>query len=222
MTLATMRSLVRTYILDPAAEYLGDAALDPLINAGLRHVANWADSQDQALFVTQATVSSVGGSVFTEVPFYGSGFTLGDTVRFRRLLSVTRTNHSSGTVGLQVISAEEWRQYDAGATETPACYVAGQKLVLVNAASGINLRMEYVHSLPDMTVGSDTPGQASGSGTANLLPEDYQPLVPIYAATLALGSESSDAQFWRDTYIEMRDGLLQTLQQRRGARRGQA
>ena len=102
----------------------------------------------------------------------------------------------------------------------PACYLAGQSLVLITPGSNIPLRIDYVLALPDMAADSDTPGQRNGAGTANLLPEEYHAMIPAYAAVLALQGDNLDASAWKETFAELRDELLATLQTRRGARTG--
>lgn len=220
MTLGEMRAMLLDNILDPGGGVWSGDAQKRYINAAMRHIANFADRRDQALFVASAAVAGLSGSSsFLDVPLYGSGFNLPSTARFRRLLGVWRTDHADGVKPLQVIDHEDRSQYAAADSELPKCYIAGQKLGLVTPVAGIDLRMDYVQSLPDMTVDSDTPGQSGGSGTADLLPPEYHALVPTYATVLALRAENLDATGWAEVYAEQREELQQTLDTRRGARK---
>lgn len=222
MTLGDMRAALRGHILDRGDGW-NDAALNALLNMAARHVANIADGADQALFVTSAATTLVtGGADFSAVALYGAtppSFNLPEYARLRRLLGVWRTG-GDRPIGLQVVALEDRESYIAAANAVPACYLAGQSLVLITPENSIPLRIDYVLALPDMAQDSDTPGQRSGAGTANLLPEEYHALIPAYAAVLALLGDNLEAAGWKETFAEMRDELLATLTSRRGARTG--
>lgn len=219
MTLAEMRTMLRGHILDRGDGW-ADAALNALLNAAARHVANIADGADQALFVTSATTTlATGGDDFVPVALYGADFALPAHARLRRLLNVWRTG-GDRPIGLNLVAMEDRESHIEADNTQPACYLAGQTLVLITPADNIPLRIDYVLALPDMTQDSDTPGQRGGAGTANLLPEEYHAMIPAYAAVLALRGDNIDAGGWMATFAELQGELLATLTTRRGARTG--
>ena len=238
MNFLQMRNALRRNIFDLAPDFLDDNATDGreawakgFINEALKHVANWADRQDQGLFHTRTASLTISSGSADEVPVQLVGgspsFALPVYAKFRRLLSVEQVNTASSPVPLQVIAAEERMNYWGSQSSTPRVYLSGQTLYVIAPSNGTVIRMRYVYSLPDMVDDTDVPGEASGlSADSNgepMLPEEYHPLVVSYATVLALASESApDVAVWQQIYSEQRDELQGTLAKRRGARIGGA
>lgn len=229
MTFNELRAAVRTNVNDRFTTMFTNAVVDPLVNLALQHVANWADLQDQALFLTTATVQSIGVGPDDLFVSFGTGtgnFNLLSYRPFRRAVRLERTDHPSavgGLVTLKLVRAEDAQGHRTGtASETPAYYVTGEGLYLVNPAAGIDLRLTYAYSLPTLANSNDTPGQSNSQGTANALPVEYHGLIAAYATVLALASINADAAQWLAIYAELRDELQRSLTARRGTRSGHA
>lgn len=223
MDLSAMRTAFGDYTFDDAGLYTS-AMRDRFINTALKHICNWADGMDQALFVTTATYTVTAADQFHSVPLYTTGFSISPTgaFRFRRCIKIQRTDFNTSEIKeLQAVRMEDADKYKnnlaASGVALPAYFVQGENIVFIHPVNSIATKMTYVHDVPDMVQTTDTPGLTSGAGTPNALPTEYHQLVPLYAACLALQSEASpDAPAMMAMYGEQRQQLEATLRKRRG------
>lgn len=223
MDLAAMRTAFGDYMFDDGGLYTS-AMRDRYINAAMRHICNWADGMDQALFVTTATYTVTAADQFHSVPLYTTGFSISPTgaFRFRRCIKIQRTNFNTSEIrDLQCVTMESADKYKnnlaATGVELPAYFLQGENVVFVHPVSGAATKMTYTHDVPDMTSTTDTPGQVGGVGTPNALPTEYHALIPRYASVMALVDEDSQhAEAAAGIYQEQRDQLEATLRKRRG------
>lgn len=219
MTLGEMRQALIFNIFDRLQDFLPTPDANRILNMSAKHVANWADSLRQGLFLETATFTGTTGTAPYELVSFGvGGFAISSAKPFRRAVAVYRTNAASPTVmPLDLIGAEERFAHVLDTTSaTPKVYVFNQSLGLVNGAASINLQLDYSAGLPDMTLDANTPGETAATGRANALPQDYHHLIVTYATFMALQAEASaSATVWAEMYKEQRDALAAALPPRR-------
>jgi hypothetical protein len=213
MDLLGLRSMVRNNIFDTSstAAY-GDPALNDYINVAMNHMANYADTHQQGLFVASGTATVTAAMPYVTVQFYTTGFALAATARFRRLLTVRRSDYpvSGAVTELNVAPVGEWAKHKTDAANpTPYVCVDAASLRVVSPAS-FTIVMDYIQSLPDMVDDNDTPGVSNGTGTANLLPTEYHPLIATYASALVMAADNCESN-WPSIFAEQLAELEKTL-----------
>lgn len=219
MNLQTLRQSLLTNIYDDRQEAFDTARCNLFINQAMMHVANIADRQDQAIFVRPTAVVKVSTGEFVEVPFYTGTPNWGITTltRPRRILRVYRDGLAGKSHELKVVPFEDrYKFLPDAATDTPVAFVREQTVGFCRPVDQTDYHFDFVFSLPFMQTDTDTPGQAAGAGTADLLPAEYHPIIATYATVLALAAERRSTAEWRDLYAEQRDELLATFAGRRG------
>lgn len=226
MTLLEMRTLLLANLGDDAQDLATNAKSSAWLNAALASVCNWADAQDQMLFSNRAVCADTGtanSSGYLTVRFNASdaapnwGIVFGP---FRRLLGIMQEPVGGNSVPLQIVEFEKRDAYKGSAmTDTPACCVLSDGILLIRPNSNLNLTMHYIQSVPPMVADTDTPGLTNGSGRSNLLPIEYHPLVVAQATAMAYSSEGNrTAELWLNIYDDLKTNLGATLAKRRGAR----
>ena len=219
MNLSEMRSVLLDNIDDPQSTFLSVSSANRYLNIAMRHVANWADARQQGLFYfTTGAVNFPAGTVaipYVEVGFDDMGIDGSSLRPFRRLIQVAKLA-SPARITLKIVPIEDREKYLKDAGELiPRAYVGENGIALINPSTAATYTVLYVYSLPDMSANGDTPGTTGGVGTANALPIEYHPLIPLYATVLALQADNVDASQWREVYAEQKQAVDSTLVNRR-------
>lgn len=204
MTLSELRAQLRDNLFDDGAA-LTDTQATRFVNAAMQHIINWASAAEPSLLAYRWTGTIANpGFVNLRVLVTPTVYT-----KVRRILEAERTNLSGDDApGLEIIEFSATRAALRGSPQTkPAVFLYGQQLGFLEPDNNIGVRIEFVPYVPDMTASTDTPGQAAGIGTANLLPVSHQFLIPTYAAILALTAEARDTRDWQAIYAEQRAEL---------------
>lgn len=226
MTLGELRAALLLAIQDVDQSVLDTQQAHLLLNMATKHVASWADTLEPSLFIATASVTVATGGTGPVTIHLRSGesaptFGIGTATPFRRPLAALRTNHADGVQPLAIVDFEERDTHlGRGQQELPKLCMAGGSVQALAPVDGVAIDLSFVHSLPDMTTDSDTPGQSGGSGTANALPIEYHSLIVSYAAILAISGEHGDANEWKEIFGEQKEQLQLSLQSRRGKRMG--
>jgi hypothetical protein len=198
MTLTQLRAMVRDLIFDkaPQADPFGTDGLNRFINAALHEVCHVARGLQRSLFVTSQTVLVNGGvSLAVAVPLTAP------YTQVKRLLFAWAKTEPVGPVAVKNLAQAGLDLQPAG---SPALTVVNDGLLLLNPPGVLQVELWYVAGLPEMTADANTPGQTGdpSTGTANLLPADYHPLIAIKAAVLALKAERGEWQGLQAEYDE--------------------
>lgn len=219
MTRAELRALVQGLIFDRAQA--GEPApfsttlLDTFINAALQQVANLALTVQEVLFLTSATTTLNGSGRLGLLSLSGATYP-----RVKRLLQVWRTDAGlSAPRRCEIVRiARASLQVEGTAQAVPKAGVYNETVALLDpppTSGGVTPAYEvhYLHGIPDMSHDTNTPGQtgSGNTGTANLLPIEYHPLIAYRAAVIALKAERADWQGLAADYQEMKAELVAGL-----------
>jgi len=218
MTLAQIRTALRTLLFDTAGDAYTDAQLLDFINRSMHHVANLAiAAQPHLLLHTYTGTLSNGSSAdYITVDLSGQTYT-----RARKIVFAQRTGLSGQESTLQITDfANIDKLKGASMKPRPQVFLFNETLGFVQPTDNITVSVVYVHSLGDMSADTDSPGVAGGTGTANKLPVEWQSLIVLRAGLLALSADRRDSADLRSDYAELRDTLLSATGVRRMTHEG--
>lgn len=220
MNFGELKDDVLGRLLDNGQNVFTPSIVGRAVNAAMRHVANWADTKDESLFVTSAQVTSAGDGerTYTFNASESNPFNILATVPVKRPLTLSIVT-AGGKIGLEPFEHEEIDKWRTATSDAPVWATRGLSIIIPNGKAAQTYEMLYVHALPDMVIDGDTPGRNDGAGVHDRLPIDYHGLVSTYATVLLATSERSQTD-WRAVYNEQRDELAVSLFGRRGALRG--
>ncbi len=215
MTLENLRDMLRDLLFDKAQtaalQPFGDANLDRFINAGMHQVYNLARSLQSNLFVTWASGTLTGGGARLALLNISAAAPYDVVVE---ILHAYRSDANQSNLTVDVLKAVTWKILDTPQDQPRVCLFNNGIAVLAPPATA-TIYVVYVHTLPDMTADSDTPGQVGGSGTANRMPIVYHPLIASWAAVLALGGlRSPNAQAMLAIWADNKAALAAALRGR--------
>jgi hypothetical protein len=212
MTLAELKALVHDLIFDkaPTPTPFAAASLTRFVNLGMHHTYNLIQPIQRNLFVTTGTISAsvpAYARLSAALPITNA---LGYT-RPKRILDAYRTNTTPGACPV-VDLTQQTLKFKGVVNPLPPIGLLGEQVFAVEpplTESAAVITLTYEHALPDMNNDTNTPGQtgADNTGTANLIPVEYQPLIAFWAGVLALRSMrlADQAAGLYSQYIEARD-----------------
>lgn len=214
MTRAELRDLLyhNIHLKDP---YLTETRANLLLNMALRHVTGWLHSQRAEYLLTEWS-----GTVLnpTSAPYVLIDLSAQVYSRVSYVVLARRTGTSDDDPFLKIIRLRAAKHEQRGDVQNkPAIFVHNEQFGFVRPSDSIAVAVTYAHQLPTMTHDANTPGQTGdpATGTANRMPEEFQILIPSYAAVLALGGENADASMWRGMVEEQKLALVAALAARR-------
>jgi hypothetical protein len=217
MTLAELRTILRSLLFDDSETdgLWSNAQLNAFLNTAMQNVASWAVAMDPSYVSTihEGTVNNTDGAlrVFVSPEPYS---------RVRKILEAERSNPGSDdSPGLEIVAFRNTRsRIRSGLQPLPHVFLYGQQVGFLQPENNVAVRVYYVPVLPYMDIDLDTPGQDAGTGTANLLSEEFQVLIPTYAAILALTAENPQPatvlQNMQAIYTEQKAALAAALGER--------
>ncbi|MCK4601425.1 MAG: hypothetical protein KAU28_03095 [Phycisphaerae bacterium] len=197
MTLDELRTNIRALLLDASGgspDYWTDARLDPLINHAMQNVGNAVVSQDAAHCYMEEDVTIANAS---SLPWVTVSLAA-PYVLVRRLVAGYVKDYVSGPGFVDLTDLVRAHQVTRGAAtlEKPPMFLLGAKIGFVYPKDAVEVHVCYVPALPYMTATGDTPGQAGGSGMANLLPVQFHHLISHYATIMCLAAMSLPTALW--------------------------
>lgn len=207
MTLAQLRTLLYEYVSEGTATLSTESA-NLLINGAMQDVLSWLIAQNVNLVLVEwsgtLTNNLVARRVLVTIP---AGYT-----RVRRVIEAERTYATTppdDDPSLKVVDYDSTKAEIRGAPlDKPAVFTFNGQFGFVKPKNQIAVKVTYVPGLSNMELDSDSPGQSNGTGTANLMPEEAQVLIPSTAAVLRLIAENSDATQWRAMLQQQQMNLL--------------
>lgn len=222
MTRQTLRDTLYALLFETGRSSLSEATANRFLNDAMHHVAAWLTAHNLGYFLGTwtATVANTKREWIVPVDLSSAVYPTALRVLWgaRKVAGVEKYEPLtiSGPDDTDVFAG---LYNDSDGPSRPTITVLNQTLALVNAPEAPTTYIAYyVHGLRDMTADTDTPGQSGGQGTANKLPELFQPLIPLYAATVALVAEQAASDGLRQLYEERKSQLIALLPTRQWKR----
>lgn len=199
MTLAELRTAVRNNLFDSttSGDFWTDPRLTVLLNQIAKHVANQVAGRHAAHFYVNwtTTLSNAADDGWVTVTPAAPYTVVREVIAAERTVAgFTDDNRELKLIDFARVDKELERI--SAAQQRPPVFLFGSQVGFLRPADGIGVRVVYVATLPDMVDATDTPGQVSGSGTANLLPPQYQHLIVTEATIAALAALGLDPRGW--------------------------
>jgi len=189
MTLAELTTALQTNLLDNSGatpDFWTTARSYEKLNAAMRYVASLLVAARPAhLYVDQTVTLANAGSAPWVLATLAAPY-----AQVRQLVQAARVGYAGGPGFLARSDLERVHSLVRGSTplELPPYFLFGTSIGFVYPKDAIQVKLVYVPALLDMTAGTDTPGQAGGTGTANLVPTAFHPLIVLRATTVCLAA----------------------------------
>ena len=220
MTLSELRTIFLDNVGDPDQDVWTTAMANRLINAAMHHVENLL-VRDQVAALMRYEQVTASNSSSARVVLHDMGANL----NVRRLIRAESPDETDDDKQLKILG--DIRQVDSEVVTTlssrPRVFQWNNGVGFVGPTDGLSVDLWYVAELPDMTADTDVPGQAGGSPsdiTADLMPLSIQPLIPSYAAVLALAGDNEAIDEWSQIFVDQMRAALAALGSRpRGSER---
>ena len=207
MDRGALRTLVRSLIDEPSADFWSDAELNTWINLGQRHYVNKIGQAFEHYFGTSSFISYVAGTQFYDLP--------SDNIRLVRVervdfedpveldpISINDKERFSRTLIAQTTGIENFEFYfifggQIGIAPTP-------DISLTN-----NIRLFYIQRVPDMTGDSG----AGNSPFLGLL-EEHHEITAYYAAIQAYAKDEANPALLKVELKELERQLVNSVEDR--------
>lgn len=211
MTLIELRATLKTHLFDWDETSFTNGELDVFLNAAMRHVASLLGAADTGHLIVKCDELIPNPAPVERIIFVTPGTTIPTTIytSVRRIVYAERRDLANDDEpSLEIITFESARFHVGDSLqEKPPVFVYNNQLGFVQPVDNVRVWVWYLPQLPSMIADSDTPGQSGGMGNSDMLPVEYQHLIPVYAAVLALGGENRETTGWRATFSEMVEAM---------------
>lgn len=183
-----------------------------IINDATHHVAMWLSALGARHMLTEWTGTISNPEDVRHLHVTPDGF-------YNRVLKIL-DGERTPTVGVaetedRSLEIVDWLTSRPAVPTSPAgrpqLYVHNEQIGLLRPADQIEIKVTFVHGLPDMTLSTDMPGQQGGDGTPNVIPIDFQHLIPSYAAILYLAGERETQTAWERIFSEQKQTIIGAL-----------
>jgi len=174
MNLTQMLTRTRIYVDDRESDRYTDTELTGLLNAAQEEVQKEIDQADENYFSacqTYSVVTSANTSYEFDLPS-----------DFKKLILAERKVDNGDPIPATWTRIQDRHDTWSDYSDSPICYLRGNKLGVVEPATDYTLRVWYTKRIPDLSAGTDT----------SEIPVEYHDLVCKYAARFMFMAENRD------------------------------